>query len=166
MERQQLGRAVAKASSNTRPQQSLGLGSASLGIQRPQSSNCGSRWSPGIITDSSVCPSYSLGRCWGLGGQWEGRRDWQKQWESEWLQGSCQGKAKEDSGVAAASSLSSCTLQLLMLFRGSERDSPAVSSSRLLGQQGPSSQALAIAVLDLCGFLFVPQTPGFPGQSP
>lgn len=59
--------------------------------------------------------------------------------------------------MAAASSLSSCTLQLLMLFRGSERDSPAVSSSRLLGQRGPSSQGLSIVVLDLCGFLFVPR---------
>lgn len=104
-------------------------------------------------------PGTLLGPGWAVAG----REPWQKQ---EGLQGSCQGKAKEDPGVAAASSLSSSTLQLQMLFKGSERDSPvAVSNSRLLGQQGPSQQGLSVVVLDLCAFLFAPQTPGFPGQS-
>lgn len=45
------------------------------------------------------------GLCRALAGQWEGGWEpWQKQGEREWLQAR-QGKAAEDSAVAAASSL-------------------------------------------------------------
>lgn len=105
---------------------------------------------------------HSLGIFWGLGGQWEGGRE-----------GGSHGK---NSGTVNGSRVHvrerlKRTLVWLQpaapdAFQGSERDSPAVSSSRLLGQQGPSSQGLSVVVLDLCGFLFVLQTPGFLGQSP
>lgn len=147
MERQRLGRAAAKALSNSRPQQSLGSGGVSIpgdtGATEQLCALTELQEPPQLPLSAHLTAWDPAGPCLGSGKE-GGRQPWQKQWEREWPKGSCQGKAKENPGVAAASSLSSCTLQLQKLFRGSERDSPAVSNSRLLGQQEPSSQGLSI----------------------
>lgn len=84
MERMNLERAAAKASSNTRPQQSRGLGGLSI---------------PGdALWLSWKRRNHHSSLCRDSAGPW------QKQGEREWLQAR-QGEAAEDSAVAAASSL-------------------------------------------------------------
>lgn len=112
-------------------------GSASLGIQWPQSSSVALI----EVQEPSLLPLSAHLIAWDSAGPWVGseREPWQKlRFDGGKVNGSRVHVRERLKRLLlwliwGGSGLSSCTLQLQMLFRGSERDSPAVSSTRLLG---------------------------------